>query len=62
MKVEFRDLSFCYDDKKELALIESQLLVSTSDCIVSVLDGKSGCGNGLIPEFYNSRLTGSCNF
>lgn len=21
MKVEFRDLSFCYDDKKELALI-----------------------------------------
>lgn len=68
MKVEFRDLSFCYDSKKEFALKRVNFSVSTGDCIV--LCGKSGCGkssitrviNGLIPKFYNGRLTGSYTF
>ena len=63
--ITIKNLSFQYSTEEELVLKNIDLSVHHGECIL--LCGKSGCGkstllkiiNGIIPEFYQGKITGS---
>ena len=63
--ITIKNLSFQYSTEEELVLKNINLSVHQGECIL--LCGKSGCGkstllkiiNGIIPEFYQGKITGS---
>ena len=63
--ITIKNLSFQYSTEEELVLRNINLSVHQGECIL--LCGKSGCGkstllkiiNGIIPEFYQGKITGS---
>ena len=63
--ITIKNLSFQYSTEEELVLKNINLSVHRGECIL--LCGKSGCGkstllkiiNGIIPEFYQGKITGS---
>ena len=63
--ITIKNLSFQYSMEEELVLENINLSVHQGECIL--LCGKSGCGkstllkiiNGIIPEFYQGKITGS---
>lgn len=63
--IAIKNLSFQYSTEEELVLKNINLSVHQGECIL--LCGKSGCGkstllkiiNGIIPEFYQGKITGS---
>lgn len=65
--IEIKNSSFCYQNAQENALKDVSLWIKPGECVV--LCGKSGCGkttlarllNGLIPSFFNGKLTGECS-
>lgn len=67
--IEFQDVSFRYEaDSADQALKSIDLEIRQGECIV--LTGESGCGkttltrciNGLIPDFYEGKISGSLLF
>ena len=64
--IEFKNVSFRYQNAQEDALKSVSLCIAPGECVV--LCGKSGCGkttvarllNGLIPSFFDGTLTGEC--
>lgn len=63
--ITIKNLSFQYSTEEDLVLKNINLSVHQGECIL--LCGKSGCGkstllkiiNGIIPEFYQGKITGS---
>ena len=63
--ITIKNLSFQYSTEEDLVLRNINLSVHQGECIL--LCGKSGCGkstllkiiNGIIPEFYQGKITGS---
>lgn len=63
--ITIKNLSFQYSTEEEIVLKNINLSVHQGECIL--LCGKSGCGkstllkiiNGIIPEFYQGKITGS---
>lgn len=66
MSIEIKDLSFTYHGENKPSLNHVSLSIDEGECVL--LCGKSGCGkttltrlcNGLIPNFFQGTLEGSC--